>query len=97
MDTENGSPADRVGPVVMPYRFIGGSRDGESHRVTHERVRMPVVRRGNPNVADLDATSTFEEYRSFRIRGEVREFIVYAEAGLSPDEVLSLLIAKYQA
>ena len=70
------------------YAFIGGSQDGKRHSVTLENVRFVVA----------DGTRyDYEEYRSFRIAGEVEQFVVYALAEMSPDDVLRKLIAGYEA
>lgn len=79
------------------YLFVGGSRDGERSNVERETVAVPVMN-GERVFGDVPDSALFqyEHYRSFRIRGEQCEFVVYALEELSPDEIFRKLLANYR-
>jgi hypothetical protein len=83
----------------MQYLFIGGSRDGQRMAVEKDTVNIPVTENDHAVYGELKSTVgiKWEQYRSFRIRGEACEFVVYALVELSPDDILRTLLAKYQA
>jgi hypothetical protein len=85
--------------MSMGYLFIGGSRDGKRMEVERENVDLPVSECGHAVYGELKSTEglKWEHYRSFRIRGELCEFVVYALAELSPDDILRTILAKYKA
>lgn len=82
----------------MSYLFIGGSRDGKRMDVETESIDLPITENDHAVYGELKSTvgMKWEHYRSFRIRGELCEFVVYALAELSPDDILRTLLAKYQ-
>lgn len=83
--------------TVSGYLFIGGSRDGQRMAVEKENIDLPVTENDHAVYGEIKSTVgiKWEHYRSFRIGGEVCEFVVYALAELSPDDILRTLLAKY--
>lgn len=89
----------------MKYLFVGGDRDGEWMAVERETVQIPVLSKPFRGLSPIDPNSKierigavgYEQYRSLRIAGESKVFVVYALVGLSPDEVIQALLDKYKA
>ena len=83
----------------MKYLFIGGSRDGELHAVktSREWIRMPVRPTLVETLEDIYPIQIeYEEYRMFTIGGENTDFILYAIAGMSPNQIVNRLLLNYK-
>lgn len=82
----------------MKYLFIGGSRDGELHAVasSHEWIRMPVRPTLGKTPGGIQLQIEYEEYRMFTIGGENTDFILYAIAGMSPNQIINRLLLSYK-